>query len=197
MLADYEAASSRPVSPRKVNAGLPTMIRRCFAVARRDSALRRIATLQRWASNSRNWRCASSRYTSEFVGNGARNDTAARENTRASCRHWAGVPEVTGMTIAGNPLYAGTVMCFWALPSPDDPPHPPSRRRDRSHAVEDLLTSSKVSVAARRPGDPTPEEAIRRHLPGGRARDHAVSAGSLVRVDSPRKCGTSTTSTRR
>jgi len=46
---------------------------------------------------------------SESDGNGARNDTALREKACASRRHCAGVPEVTGMVIAGYPLYAGAV----------------------------------------------------------------------------------------
>ena len=57
----YGAVSSRPVSPRKLNSTRSTMARRCFAVKRRESALRRIVTSQRWALNSTNWRCASSR----------------------------------------------------------------------------------------------------------------------------------------
>ena len=43
----YEALSSRPVSPRKLNSMRETMTRRCFSVALRESALRRIATSQR------------------------------------------------------------------------------------------------------------------------------------------------------
>jgi len=118
------------------------MTRRCLAIARRESAVRRIATSQRWALNSRNWRRATTKWVSESEGNGARNDTASREKTCASRRHCAGVPEVTGIVIAGYPLYAGAVICFSALPSADDdPPHPPSRRADRSVAAEDLLTA--------------------------------------------------------
>jgi hypothetical protein len=51
------------------------------------------------------------------------------------------------MVIAGYPLYAGAVMCFSASSRPDDdPPHPASRRAERSQAVEDLLTAREGSV---------------------------------------------------
>jgi hypothetical protein len=108
--------SSRPTSPRKLNSTRATMARRCFAVARRENVWRRIATSQRWALNSRNWRRASTKWVSESDGKGARKATAAREKTCASRRHCAGVPDVTGMVIAGYPLYAGTVICCSASP---------------------------------------------------------------------------------
>ena len=67
----------------------------------------------------------------------------------ASCRHRAGVTDLTGSVIAGYTLYAGTVICFSAAPGPEDdpdPPHPPSRRAHTSQAPDDLLITESVDA---------------------------------------------------
>ena len=56
------------------------------------------------------------------------------------------MPGLTGMEIAGYPLYAGAVTCF----SADDPPQPASRSADRSQAADALLgTRAHVATCGR------------------------------------------------
>jgi len=87
---------------------------------------------------------------SESDGYGSRNLTASRENASASRAQTAGVGEVTGIVIAGNLLYAGTVTCFSAL-SDDDPPHPASRRVHKRPAPANLLIRESVDAERRAP----------------------------------------------